>query len=215
MAASPWPSRAPTARSCWRCSPEGAAGSTPGWRPAAGPDRLESPPVPPATAIHLRPTAPLAERVLLPGDPGRALELRPGPAGGAAYVQPPPRPVGLHRDCPRRRAADDSGDRHGRPIGGDRAVGADRPRRQARDPCGYVRRAHAGAGPRRTCDRTGGDLRGRHLPRVGRRRAGERRPGADRSAGPTRPVGAARARWQAWTCSTRPSNTPRRAPRCT
>jgi uridine phosphorylase len=26
-------------------------------------------------AIHLRPTAPLAERVLLPGDPGRALEL--------------------------------------------------------------------------------------------------------------------------------------------
>jgi uridine phosphorylase len=27
------------------------------------------------TAIHLRPTAPLAERVLLPGDPGRALAL--------------------------------------------------------------------------------------------------------------------------------------------
>jgi DeoD family purine-nucleoside phosphorylase len=29
----------------------------------------------PAAAIHLRPTAPLAERVLLPGDPGRALLL--------------------------------------------------------------------------------------------------------------------------------------------
>ncbi len=29
----------------------------------------------PETAIHLRPTAPLAERVLLPGDPGRALAL--------------------------------------------------------------------------------------------------------------------------------------------
>jgi DeoD family purine-nucleoside phosphorylase len=28
-----------------------------------------------AAAIHLRPTAPLAERVLLPGDPGRALAL--------------------------------------------------------------------------------------------------------------------------------------------
>jgi DeoD family purine-nucleoside phosphorylase len=28
-----------------------------------------------ASAIHLRPTAPLAERVLLPGDPGRALAL--------------------------------------------------------------------------------------------------------------------------------------------
>jgi uridine phosphorylase len=30
---------------------------------------------PPANAIHLHPTAPLAERVLLPGDPGRALAL--------------------------------------------------------------------------------------------------------------------------------------------
>ena len=30
---------------------------------------------PPPAAIHLRPTAPLAERVLLPGDPGRALAL--------------------------------------------------------------------------------------------------------------------------------------------
>ena len=28
-----------------------------------------------AAPIHLRPTAPLAERVLLPGDPGRALAL--------------------------------------------------------------------------------------------------------------------------------------------
>jgi uridine phosphorylase len=31
--------------------------------------------VPNRTPIHLRPTAPLAERVLLPGDPGRALSL--------------------------------------------------------------------------------------------------------------------------------------------
>jgi uridine phosphorylase len=31
--------------------------------------------VPPHKPIHLRPTAPLAERVLLPGDPGRALVL--------------------------------------------------------------------------------------------------------------------------------------------
>jgi uridine phosphorylase len=38
---------------------------------------LESPPVTPPspTTIHLRPTADLAERVLLPGDPGRALAL--------------------------------------------------------------------------------------------------------------------------------------------
>jgi uridine phosphorylase len=36
---------------------------------------LKSPPVSPSEAIHLRPTAALAERVLLPGDPGRALAL--------------------------------------------------------------------------------------------------------------------------------------------
>jgi uridine phosphorylase len=36
---------------------------------------LESWPVPPREPIHLRPTAELAERVLLPGDPGRALAL--------------------------------------------------------------------------------------------------------------------------------------------
>jgi uridine phosphorylase len=36
---------------------------------------LKSPPVSHPPTIHLRPTAPLAERVLLPGDPGRALAL--------------------------------------------------------------------------------------------------------------------------------------------
>jgi uridine phosphorylase len=36
---------------------------------------LESPAVSASQPIHLRPTAPLAERVLLPGDPGRALAL--------------------------------------------------------------------------------------------------------------------------------------------
>ena len=36
---------------------------------------LKSPPVSHSAPIHLRPTAPLAERVLLPGDPGRALAL--------------------------------------------------------------------------------------------------------------------------------------------
>jgi len=37
--------------------------------------RLQSSPVAPPEPIHLRPTAALAERVLLPGDPGRALAL--------------------------------------------------------------------------------------------------------------------------------------------
>jgi len=45
---------------------------------AAPPDPLLYSPAPPAmtdSALHLRPTAPLADRVLLPGDPGRALAL--------------------------------------------------------------------------------------------------------------------------------------------
>jgi DeoD family purine-nucleoside phosphorylase len=39
------------------------------------PGSLKSPPLPPVQPIHLHPTAPLSERVLLPGDPGRALML--------------------------------------------------------------------------------------------------------------------------------------------
>ena len=47
--------------------------------------------------IHLNPTAPLAERVLLPGDPGRALMLgAAGIARSAQDVQPRPGAVGLH-----------------------------------------------------------------------------------------------------------------------
>jgi len=39
------------------------------------PGSLKSPPLSHSVPIHLRPTAPLSERVLLPGDPGRALAL--------------------------------------------------------------------------------------------------------------------------------------------
>jgi DeoD family purine-nucleoside phosphorylase len=39
------------------------------------PGSLKSPPLSHSAPIHLRPTAPLAEHVLLPGDPGRALAL--------------------------------------------------------------------------------------------------------------------------------------------
>jgi uridine phosphorylase len=39
------------------------------------PVSLKSPPLSHSAPIHLRPTAPLADRVLLPGDPGRALAL--------------------------------------------------------------------------------------------------------------------------------------------
>jgi DeoD family purine-nucleoside phosphorylase len=39
------------------------------------PQSLKSPPLSHSDPIHLHPTAPLADRVLLPGDPGRALAL--------------------------------------------------------------------------------------------------------------------------------------------
>src|SRR5258705_3184449 len=68
------------------CASVSSPGSGAGWcsgsgtqaRNAAGsPMRgsLKSPPVSHSAPIHLRPTAALAERVLLPGDPGRALLL--------------------------------------------------------------------------------------------------------------------------------------------
>src|SRR5258705_6202076 len=68
------------------CASVSSPGSGAGWcsgsgtqaRNAAGsPMRgsLKSPPVSHSAPIHLRPTAALAERVLLPGDPGRALAL--------------------------------------------------------------------------------------------------------------------------------------------
>ena len=46
-------------------------------RPVSQPEPTSVPAAEPRypQAIHLRPTAPLAERVLLPGDPGRALTL--------------------------------------------------------------------------------------------------------------------------------------------
>ena len=48
------------------------------------------------STIHLHPTAPLAERVLLPGDPGRALLLAQSLLDAPGDVQPQPGAVGLH-----------------------------------------------------------------------------------------------------------------------
>ena len=86
--------------------------------------------------IHLRPTAPLAERVLLPGRPPPGAGRGPGAARRAADVQPRARAVGLHR----ARAADGEpltvqATGMGGPERGDRGRGADRPRR-ARRWCG-------------------------------------------------------------------------------
>ena len=65
---------------------------------------------------HLRPAAELAERVLLPGDPGRALAV------AQALLEQPPRMFnharglwGYTGNAARRRAADGAGDRMGGP----------------------------------------------------------------------------------------------------
>ncbi len=58
--------------------PQPEPASKPASSPAAGastPTATDRAPAAHPQAIHLRPTAPLAERVLLPGDPGRALAL--------------------------------------------------------------------------------------------------------------------------------------------
>ena len=69
---------------------------------------------------HLKPAAELAERVLLPGDPHRALAVAQALLEQPRDVQPRPRALGLHRHGAGRRAADGPGDRHGRPERGDR-----------------------------------------------------------------------------------------------
>ena len=59
----------------WPKTAHALAGSAEDRRARRLPIAVKSPPMSDAAAIHLRPTAPLAERVLLPGDPGRALAL--------------------------------------------------------------------------------------------------------------------------------------------
>ena len=131
--------------------------------------------------IHLRPTAPLAERVLLPGDPGRALALAQSllartracsTTTAASGATPAPRPTASRS---RFRPPGIGG-----PSAVDRPLGADRPGRPPRDPGRHLRRARPRARARRACDRTRLHLRRRHLPGAGHGRARRRRPLADR-----------------------------------
>ena len=94
--------------------------------------------------IHLRPTAPLAERVLLPGDPGRALAL-----AQALLVEP--RMFNHHRGLWGYTGAAPDGQPltiqstgMGGPSRGDRAQRADRPGRAAGGPGRHLRRARRG-----------------------------------------------------------------------
>ena len=94
---------------------------------------------------HLRPHADVAERVLLPGDPGRALRL-------AQQLVDAPKMLNHNRGlwgytgvAPRRRAADDPEHGPRRPEHGDRGPRADRARRAAAGPDRHRSRA-----PRRT-----------------------------------------------------------------
>ena len=133
--------------------------------------------------IHLRPHEDVAERVLLPGDPGRALRLAQQLIDGAEDAQPPPRAVGLQRDGRRRRAADGPGHRHGRPERGDRGRGADRSSARA-GCCASAPAARSSTASRSaTCWRRGRARRGRGEPRARARPAPlPRGPGAARGA---------------------------------
>ena len=146
----------------------------------------------PAKAIHLHPTAPLAERVLLPGDPGRALAL------AQALLQ---RPAMFNHNRGLWGYTGIAGD--GEPLtiqatgmGGPSAaivlfeliaLGARRAIRVGT--CGAL---DAGARARRARDRARVDLRRRRLARAWRQRARERGRGADGGARARRPCGACR-----------------------
>ena len=77
--------------------------------------------------IHIRPHEDVAERVLLPGDPGRALRLAQQLIDGTPKMLNHNRGLwgysGIAHDG---AAADRAGDRHGRPQRGDRGRGAGR-----------------------------------------------------------------------------------------
>ena len=143
--------------------------------------------------VHLHPTAALAPRALLPGDPGRALLL-------AQLLTSEPKMFNHNRGLwgytgigGRRRAADDPEHRHGRPERGDRARGALRPRPAARDPRRDVRRARRRPRARRPRRRRRGAGVRRHEPRARRRRAGRGRRRPRRGAAAPRPARGARA----------------------
>ena len=123
----------------------------------------------PAT-IHLRPHEEVAERVLLPGDPGPRAAARAAAAREAEDAQPQPRAVGLLRHGGRRRAADDPEHRHGRPERRDRARGADRAGRAADRARRHLRRAGGRPRARDAAGRRRRARRGRHEPGARRER---------------------------------------------
>ena len=147
-----------------------------------------SPRVRPVSApIHLRPAAELAERVLLPGDPHRALAV-------AQVVLDQPRMFNHTRGLwgytghgARRRAAVGPVHRHGRPERRDRGRGADRPRRPHAHQDRHLRRAGRGLGARRARGGARGARRRRHERRAVAARSGSTPdPGLDGRAGARR-----------------------------
>ena len=129
--------RARTRHGTASCAP--CPSSSPGER------RSLSSPAVPATPLHLRPTAALAERAaLLPDDPGRRAGARPGPAGRRPRCSTTAAACGGTRgDRGGRRAADHPEHGPGRPERRGRARGAVRPRAAHRD----RRRPRAGPWP--------------------------------------------------------------------
>ncbi len=116
--------------------------------------------------IHLKPADRAGHAGALAGRSAPGPRGRAGRPRIAAHVQPPPRPLGLQRHRPGRRAALRPGHRHGRSQRGDRDRGADHARGHHAHPHRDLRRP----GPR-PWDRRAGDRRARAVGRRGERRA--------------------------------------------
>ena len=91
--------------------------------------------------IHLRPAAPLAERVLLPGDPHRALAVAQALLDQPRMFNHARGLWGYTGTARRRAAAHHPVHGHGRAQRGDRRGGADRPRGADADPDRHLRGA--------------------------------------------------------------------------
>ena len=147
--------------------------------------------------VHLRPNAPVAERALLPGDPGRALRL------AQHLLEAPMQVLNTNRGLwgYTGTAADGApltiqSTGMGGPSARDRRRGADRARGAAARAGRDLRRARRRPAARRPARRRRGAVRGRREPRARRRRARRRRPGA------------AAPRWRARPATPVPSSPP-------
>ena len=134
-------------------------------------------------ANHIRPATELAERVLLPGDPGQALAV------AQALLETPPKMFNHARGLWGYTGIASDGEPltvqatgMGGPERGDRVRGADRARRDPARPDRDLRSARPGARARHPARRGVGAPRGRHERRARRRRPARPRCRSARAA---------------------------------